>query len=609
MQYASIALFLSEKLNFKKGEASAYDKIAFYYGNKDNYSEALKNHLQALKISEEIGDKKEIAWAYNNIASVYLSQNNYSEALKNSSKALKIQEEIGGNKKRLAYYYGNTGVIYSEEGNHSQKLGDTAMANSYYSEARKNYITTIKIFEELGDKQGIASARYYIGEMYLYQKNYPEALKNYFASSKLFQQLEESQNVSIAYVAIGKVLIKQKKYSEALEYLNNGASLSKESKQKYFLKEMYSGLSETYEKLGQHMKALEYYKLYSDIKDSMSGGDMATKIAKLQNQYLAEQEEKIRKVEGAKKESEHIAEVKQQKIIIYSVSAGLILMLTLAFFIFRGYKQKQKANLLLADKNKIIQEKNEDITDSINYAKRIQQAKLPSKEIIYYALPDSFVLFKPKDIVSGDFYYFHKNDKAVFIASADCTGHGVPGAFMSMIGSEKLDDALAHSADTSKILSHLNKGIKVSLHQTDSNESTRDGMDIALCSVDTDARVVKYAGANRPLWIIRNGQTVVEEIKATKKAIGGFTEDNQHFDSHEIKLQQGDTFYLSTDGYADTFSGQDGKKLMTKRFKEILLDIQTKTMQEQEKYLDDFIENWKAGTEQVDDILVIGVRL
>ncbi len=180
---------------------------------------------------------------------------------------------------------------------------------------------------------------------------------------------------------------------------------------------------------------------------------------------------------------------------------------------------------------------------------------------------------------------------------------------MSMVGFEKLDDALSHSTDTSEILSHLNKGIRASLHQTDSDESTRDGMDIALCSVDTNARVVKYAGANRPLWIIRNEQRVVEEIKATKKAIGGLTEDSQHFDSHEIKLQQGDSFYIFSDGYADTFGGREEKKLTTKKFKEILLSIQNKSMQEQEVHLNNFIEDWKSGKEQIDDILVIGVRL
>jgi len=298
--------------------------------------------------------------------------------------------------------------------------------------------------------------------------------------------------------------------------------------------------------------------------------------------------------------------------IVPTASAFIIFPFLLNIYIITVFinTSLNAENLMREQKQKLETQKKE-IVSSINYAKRIQQAKLPKKEEIYSSFPNSFILFKPKDIVSGDFYFFYRKEKSVFIASADCTGHGVPGAFMSMIGSEILRDAVSQSSDNSKILSQLNKGIKTSLRQSESDESTstRDGMDIAICSVDIENRIVKYAGSNRPLWIIRNGQTVVEEIKATKKAIGGTTEDSQQFDSHEIKLQQGDTFYIFTDGYADQFSGQNGKKIMTSKLKDILLDIQHKTMQEQEKHLDHFLENWKAGTEQVDDILVIGVRL
>ena len=287
-------------------------------------------------------------------------------------------------------------------------------------------------------------------------------------------------------------------------------------------------------------------------------------------------------------------------------------------------QQKEEADNQreLAEEQKyLVDEKQKEILDSINYAKRIQGSILPDYKDILAAFPNSFVLFKPKDIVSGDFYFFHINPSSIpngrggtFIAAGDCTGHGVPGAFMSMLGVSKLSDAVAQSSDTSEILKLLNMGIKTALHQSESNESTRDGMDIALCSLSpSEAKgegvVLHYAAANRPLYIIYSGQSIVAEIKATKVAIGGLTEDNQHFETHEIKLQAGDTIYLSTDGFADQFNGPKGKKLMTKKFKEILVNIQDKPMKEQGEYLDNFIEDWKAGTEQVDDILVIGVRI
>ena len=314
---------------------------------------------------------------------------------------------------------------------------------------------------------------------------------------------------------------------------------------------------------------------------------------------------------------------------------GLLIITTVVFIVWWNGRrlraraielgeEVRRATVTIVEQKKVVEEKSEklgealkDITDSINYALRIQQAILPDKKEIYLSLPQSFILFKPKDIVSGDFYFFHNapspsgraGEGPVFIAVVDCTGHGVPGAFMSMVGSERLTDAVQQSNNTSEILSLLNKGVKTSLKQSSKGESTRDGMDIAICSVDTKNRIVKYAGANRPVWIIGNGQTEVEEIKGTKVAIGGLTNDDQHFDTHEIKLQQGDTFYICTDGYADQFSGHDGKKLMTRKLKEILVSIQNKTMQEQEQYLDNFVEGWKGGNEQVDDILVIGIRV
>jgi len=282
-------------------------------------------------------------------------------------------------------------------------------------------------------------------------------------------------------------------------------------------------------------------------------------------------------------------------------------------------EQEQEKKRILESQNEMLEQqveertlelaqKNIEITDSINYAQRIQKAILTSKEEISEKLNDFFILFKPKDIVSGDFYFYTHKDNTVLIAAADCTGHGVPGALMSMIGSEKLMGAALESSEPSFILNAINRGIKSSLRQSDKDESTKDGMDIALVAINLDTLKLNYSGANRPIWIVRNNTNAVEEIKATKKAIAGFTSDDQVFEQHEISFNKGDTFYLFTDGYADQF-GSSGKKLMTKKFREILLEMQHLPMQEQETFLNTFIENWKTGVEQVDDILVIGVRL
>jgi serine phosphatase RsbU (regulator of sigma subunit) len=294
--------------------------------------------------------------------------------------------------------------------------------------------------------------------------------------------------------------------------------------------------------------------------------------------------------------------------LTYILILNVVFLLgTLVVFQFKvinkNYEQiigKQKTDL---------EHKNKEITDSINYAQRIQNANLPNKNEVYKALKNSFILFKPKDIVSGDFYYFKQKDNLLFIAAADCTGHGVPGAFMSFVCSEKLDAALAQTTNVAELLSGTNRGVKMALNQTNTDESTRDGMDIALCSIDLATNTISYAGANRPIWIIRNNATEAEEIKATKTAIGGLTSHEQAFELHQFKLNKGDTFYVFSDGYADTFSGLTNKKLTTKAFKQLLLNMQQHTMLEQEQLLNTFINDWKGNAEQIDDILVIGVRM
>lgn len=251
------------------------------------------------------------------------------------------------------------------------------------------------------------------------------------------------------------------------------------------------------------------------------------------------------------------------------------------------------------------------VTDSIRYAKRIQEAILPPDSFVKKLLPDSFVLYKPKDIVSGDFYWFEElNGKALF-AAVDCTGHGVPGAFMSIVGYNLLKQIVSKHQNTqpSFVLDELSKGVSETLHQRNFEESTsKDGMDITFCSFDQKNYELEFAAAFNPLFLVRDGEMF--EIKGNKFPIGIFLEkETKKFTNHKLKVKKGDVIYIFSDGYADQFGGAKGKKFMQNQFRNLLFDIHIKPMPEQKRILDQTIEHWRGNEDQVDDILVMGMRV
>lgn len=371
----------------------------------------------------------------------------------------------------------------------------------------------------------------------------------------------------------------------------------------------------------QQMQALKKERELDAAKEKLS-----------KEKYFAQLSQHKLKIANNQKELRD-NEIKQQKKVFNYLVSGLIVIGIFSFFLIRNIQQKKKANMLLAkqsveiniqkneieEKSRLIEEKNQETLQSIVYAKRIQHAILPPDEEINPYLKDYFILYKSKDIVSGDFYFFSdkyvKDLNRVIFSAVDCTGHGVPGAFMSMIGTEKLHDATAKYSTPSEILKELNLGVKHALRQGGDNiNATRDGMDIAICSIPViktgETKIkLEYAGANRPLWVIKNKTKELIEYKATKCSIGGLTADEQEFENHEIEIEKDDIFFLFSDGFADQFGGTNSKKLMTKNFKDLLVSINSKTLNEQKKQLSDFFESWRGSNEQVDDILVIGVKV
>ncbi len=380
-------------------------------------------------------------------------------------------------------------------------------------------------------------------------------------------------------------------------------------------------------------KEIEHLAMLKKIQE-LELKDKQTALTKTNEdlaESVAENIKRGKELDFAKREKQiKENELKQKMFYFYILVGGLVLVCLFAFFVFRSFRQKKKANILLEQqsveilaqkseieqKSMLLEQKNIETEQSIQYAKRIQHAILPPHSEIGKYLKDYFILYKSKDIVSGDFYFFsdkHVKSGVIHIASVDCTGHGVPGAFMSVIGHEKLNEAVSTSKEPSQILAELNKGVKTALRQSSDASSTKDGMDLCLCSLpikmDGDNINITYSGANRPLWIVRDKAEEIEEIKATKLAIGGFTEDLQEFEQHDVSLKKGDTIYLFSDGYADQFGGVKKKKLMTGKFKDLILSIQHLGMADQQNYLDTFIEEWMDGLEQIDDILVIGIKL
>jgi serine phosphatase RsbU (regulator of sigma subunit) len=324
---------------------------------------------------------------------------------------------------------------------------------------------------------------------------------------------------------------------------------------------------------------------------------------------------------------EQLKAIEKQRLLLYFAIIALILVSGLVYYIYRGYKIKKEANIKLEEKNKLISAQKDEIqkqkeiaesqrdliayqkkhiTDSIHYAKRIQTALLPSLELFSDEI-DHFVLYKPRDIVSGDFYWVAKIDGQQMVIAADCTGHGVPGAFMSMLGVSLLNEIILNKRiiQPDQVLNVLREYIIQSLKQVVQTSGIKDGMDMCVCLIDFKKNKMQFAGANNPLWIFADGK--LNEIKGDKMPVA--IHDNMPpFTNHVVDIKKGDTFYIFSDGYADQFGGPQQKKILNKNFKMLLLKVQNLPMLEQGSKINEFFEDWRKELEQIDDVCVIGIR-
>ena len=373
--------------------------------------------------------------------------------------------------------------------------------------------------------------------------------------------------------------------------------------------EILAFMPELYYKLGKYKEGYDSYKVFVAKQEEADKAALATSISNLENSYSLEKSEAS--ITQLKKDNE-ITELKNKKknYFIFALTGIGLVVIIIAFLLFRQNKLKQLTNIQLREQHNIIKEKKEEIDHSIQYAKGIQLAILPDEKELHDQFKESFVFYKPKDVVSGDFYWFGKVEDEFYCLAADCTGHGVPGALMSIIGMDKITQAIFEKKITEpgKILAYLNVQIKNVLKQHSDASIQKDGMDIAILKFNAQHDEVEYSAANRPLFLIRNKEII--EYKATKTAIAGFTSNEQLFETHKIVLQKNDNVYIFTDGYADQFGGPGGgKKMMTRKLKEMLIEISTLPAAEQKNKLEKVFYDWKGLYEQTDDVLVMGITV
>jgi tetratricopeptide (TPR) repeat protein len=628
---------LATKLDWPIGEATSLNCVGVGYWTKGDFSKALDSYAKALKIDKESGNKQLQARVLGNIGIVYQDQGDYPKALDYDFEALKMNEETG-NKLLQANAYGNIANVYDIQNDYSKALdyylkalkmdeeignrhGEMAqfenMANCYiqlndYSQALDYIHKVLKINEEFADKQEEAKALNIIGIIYDKQGDYRNALNNYQKALKIGEEIGVKELLGALYGEIGHIYEQTDNFKESEVYLKKGLSIDSSIGEKDDVRLLDEYLSQLYESTGRYKLSLEWYKKSMILKDTLFNADKNKALTQKELTYQFDKKQAEEKAEQDKKDLLVAADKKKQQIITGFISGGLILVLASLGLLFSRFKVTQKQKRIIERQKALVEEKNKDIIDSITYAKRLQSAILPPISLVKQYFPQSFILYKPKDIVAGDFYWMQKVSKLdgkgdiILIAAADCTGHGVPGAMVSVVCSNAINRIVKETEvrDTGSVLDNV-RDVVLETFSTSEGE-VKDGMDISFCAINRQANILEWTGANNPLWYIHKNKLI--EIAPDKQPVG--IQDNpKPFTTHLVNIEKGDIIYLFTDGYADQFGGPKGKKFKYKQLQEKLLAIAHLTMEEQKKALEETIETWKGSLEQVDDILVMGIKI
>jgi len=550
----------AKKYNQIGVEIALYNSLGNLYNKLEDTPKALSYYLQSIEISLRYKYKKPPVVAYSNISGIYAANGKLDSAM----------------------FYVNLCVDYNLKTN-----DNTGLAN--------NYITLSEIFTELKNKQKCL--------MYA-QKAFDAAQK----ANDLYTMSHTCIQLSDAYYFNNDI-------HSAINALNEARMYASKTGDVPVFELSAANLSSYYEELGDFKNGLKYFKEYKLYKDSSLNNESIQQTKNAEAKY--ENEKKQKEIELLA-EKQKVNEEQNQKKKMYLIAAfiGIAILVFVSVILYRNNLLKQKTNKDLEAFNKeinhqkeLVEVKNKEIVDSINYAKRIQQSILTSDSYFKKYTTDFFILFKPKDIVSGDFYWALNHDNKFIVMTADCTGHGVPGAMMSMMGMNFLNEIVNERkiSNPAEILNQLRADIIKTLNPEGSLVETKDGMDCCLCSFDFNNMKLNYSNANNSFYLIRNNELIVS--KSNKMPVGAGHSANVPFSEYEMDIQKGDLIITFTDGYADQFGGNKGKKFKYKQLEELLYSSAQLPLSTIKEKLNETIELWKGDLEQVDDICVIGIKV
>jgi serine phosphatase RsbU (regulator of sigma subunit) len=622
----------NKRLEYDKSTGNLSDiavtcmKIGDTYSNWGLLEKAIENLQFSLRLFEQMNDKSGIANCYSSIALCYekmIEENLRYENIKNleiaktyHEKALEISQELGDSIS-ISDTYINLGNVFSQindeelyirYGNMWEDSVSESQLKLTFKKALEYYLESEKIKEHIKDQNNLTSLQDNIGRVYQMSKQYDLAITYYKKSLEKATEIGQTYLIALVNNDLGNTYKNMKLYDEAIQYYKKSLVVSETGNYQYIMRYSYNCLAEIYKTKREFEQSLSNYEHFLALKDSISNNEKYKKIAQLEAVY--ENDKNLAAIQLLNKDKQiQDGQIEKQKFFLWLLALVVMLVVAVVFFVYRQFLEKKKANKLLEEKNHTISEQQNEIKQSIVYASRIQGTLLPSKSKLNRLLQEHFIFYQPRDIVSGDFFWMAEHDHKVILAVADCTGHGVPGAFMSILGITSLNEIMLRhkTIQAHEILNSLRTAIIKSFTTEGSLEVAKDGMDISLLIIDYKNKTIEFAGAYNPLVLIRKGEII--EIEADRMPVGMYDKVDIPFKSQLVELQTGDMLYAFSDGYEDQFGGPSGKKFMKKNLKNLFATISTESAEEQYNIIKKTFTEWKDKIEQIDDVTIVGLRM